>query len=211
MREDCGPVLIVDDDAGFRGLVVTLLASAGMRTVEAGTGEQALAAARRNRPALAVLDVVLPDTNGYELCHKFREEFGEELPLLLMSAYRVDAIDRSAGLLIGGDDYVTKPFDPDELVARVRRLVARSRRYPATNGREHGQDELTTREREVLQLLAEGRRPAEIADGLVISPKTVSSHIQRVLGKLNVHSRTEAVAAAYREGLVEAPWVTSGS
>jgi DNA-binding NarL/FixJ family response regulator len=101
---------------------------------------------------------------------------------------------------MGGDDYLTKPCHPDELLARVRRLIARSRDGRISWQRAPGDASLTSRELEVLRLLAGGMRPKEIARELVISPKTVANHIQRVLGKLGAHSSAEAVAIAYREG-----------
>jgi DNA-binding NarL/FixJ family response regulator len=100
-------------------------------------------------------------------------------------------------LLIGGDDYLVKPFAPDELLARVGALLRRSGTRVAAE-----RAQLTAREHEVLGLLAEGLEHQEIADRLIISPKTVGTHIEHVLGKLGVHSRAQAVAAAYREGLI---------
>jgi DNA-binding NarL/FixJ family response regulator len=113
----------------------------------------------------------------------------------------VEPHDRTAGLLLGGDDYLVKPVDPDELLARIRRAVARTQ-----NGKRERRavrrDDLTPREVEVLRLLARGLAQAEIARELVISPKTVASHLQSVMGKLGVHSRAHAVARAYEDGLI---------
>ena len=211
MRQDSGIILIVDDDAGFRALVSTLFARAGMATAQAASGEEALAAVRRQQPALVLLDVFLPDVNGYEVCRELRDEFGDELPIVFVSGERTEPVDRSAGLLVGADDYVTKPFDPDELVARARRLATRSPSHRPATSPVSSSAGLTQREREVLQLLAEGRLPVEIADELVISQKTVASHVQRVLAKLGVHSRAQAVAVAYRDGLVEVPVRSNGA
>jgi len=93
-------------------------------------------------------------------------------------------------------DYLVKPFAPDELIARLRRLLAR------TSGKhENGRRALTAREEEVLKLLAGGLAQNEIAKELVISEKTVASHIERILAKLGVHSRAQAVTVAYQTGL----------
>ena len=90
------------------------------------TGEEALAFARKQRPAAVVLDVILPGTTGYEICRELRETYGEHLPIVFMSGDRVEAPDRVVGLLLGADDYLVKPIDPDELTARLRRLITRA-------------------------------------------------------------------------------------
>jgi two-component system nitrate/nitrite response regulator NarL len=198
---ECDPVLIVDDDAAFRALAQTLFSRAGYATVEAASGTEALAAVRAARPALVVLDVSLPDVNGYEVCRELRDEFDNELPIIFVSGERVDAVDRTVGLLVGGDDYVVKPFDADEFLARARRAIVRSRpeRERLTTPLDF---DLTNREIEVLGRLAEGQPPRDIASGLFISAKTVASHIQRILAKLGVHSRAQAVAVAYQSGML---------
>jgi DNA-binding NarL/FixJ family response regulator len=192
------PVLVVDDDAKFRSFVSALLAHVGFGVVEAADGRAALAAAREQSPSAVILDVCLPGLSGYEVCRELRGLHGDELPILFVSGERVEALDRAAGMLVGADDYLVKPVDPDELLARFRRLVER-RGVPAVVG---SKVDLTRREIEVLQLVAEGLRPVNIAERLVISPKTVSSHVQRILGKLGVHSRAQAVAVAYEAGLI---------
>ena len=193
-----GKVLVVEDDASLRELVRSLLERAGYATLGFASGEDVLAAVER--PALVILDVRLPGLSGYEVCRELKDKFGTSLPVLLVSAVRTEAFDRAAGLLIGADDYMVKPLDPDELIARVRRHLAPQKR--ATEA-PPGVVLLTPREREVLQLLAGGMDQREIAERLVISSKTVSTHIQHILVKLGVHSRAQAVAAAHRYGLSE--------
>jgi DNA-binding NarL/FixJ family response regulator len=194
-----GWVLVVEDDPGGRELILTTLGTAGYEARGAATAAEALEFTRDERPALVLTDVALPSLSGYELCHILRERFGETLPIIFVSGVRTEDFDLVAGFLIGADDYIVKPFVPGELIARVRRSLARSAtshiQSPQTSAHE-----LTPRECEVLGLLAEGLSQKEIAARLVISSKTVSTHIQRMLGKLDLHSRAEAVAWAYRVG-----------
>lgn len=201
MGDARGPVLIVDSVAEARALMGELVRGEGYSVLEAESAEAALELAGEQEPSLVVLDVVLPGMTGYELCRQLRARFGEELPIMFVSAARTDPHDRVAGLLLGADDYVARPFLPDELLARIRRLLVRSgreRRASPTGvlGR------LTKREHEILTLLAGGMAQRAIAAELYISPKTVATHIQRLLVKLGAHSRAEAVAVAYREGIL---------
>jgi DNA-binding NarL/FixJ family response regulator len=202
MRADVGAILIVDQDVRFGAFAARLFERAGFSTARATTGAEGVAAARSECPGLVLLEVCLPDINGFEVSRQLRDEYGEDLPIVFVSRERTDPLDRAAGLLVGGDDYLVKPCHPDELLARIRRLIFRSRNGRMSWQRAPGDVSLTSRELEVLQLLAAGMRPKEIALELVISPKTVASHIQRVLAKLGAHSRAEAVAVAYRERLV---------
>ena len=121
--------------------------------------------------------------------------------MIIVSHDRLSRHDRVAALLIGADDYLAKPVDPDELLARLRRLLARAR-VPTVVGRGEPRNGLTDREVQVLQLLASGLSPGAIAEQLVISRKTVASHLQNVMSKLRVHSQAQAVAEAYRLGVV---------
>jgi DNA-binding NarL/FixJ family response regulator len=195
--------LIVDDDPPFRQLVAELLERVGYETVEAGSGEEALDLARSEAPRLVLLDVNLPGgTSGYVVCSELRRTLGHQLPIIFLSGERTESFDRVAGLLIGADDYMTKPFDPDELVARLARMLERSDgRRPQLP--ESAPFDLTPRECEVLGLLVDGLSQPEIAERLYLSPKTVGTHIQRTIGKMGVKSRTQAVALAAREGLFE--------
>jgi DNA-binding NarL/FixJ family response regulator len=203
MASICGPILIVDDDPSSRELFSCVLAGAGYSTIEVESGEAALVQAGEIRPSLVLLDVHLPGVSGYEVCRQLRERFGEQLPIVFVSGNRTEPHDRVAGLMIGADDYVVKPFSADELIARVGRLLTRAEADWSGNGSD-SRVRLTEREREVLGLLADGLSQNAIASELYISPKTVATHIQRILSKLEVHSRAEAVSYAYRLGLVSA-------
>jgi two-component system, OmpR family, response regulator len=200
-------VLVVDNDPLFRAFVRDLLERAGFDVVEAADGEAALSVAALQRPELVLLDVCLPRASGYEVCRELRDRFGDSLGIIFVSGERIESIDRVSGLLLGADDYLAKPFDPDELLARVRTVLRRVAGHAENgNGKALGNAvadaELTPRELEVLQLLAEGMTQPQIARRLVISPRTVGTHIQNLLGKLDVHSRAQAVALAHRLGLV---------
>jgi DNA-binding NarL/FixJ family response regulator len=201
--EVCRRILVVDDDANARELISTVLLRAGFEACEAATADAALALVDDEQPILAVIDVQLAaGASGYELCHELQERCGR-IPVVFVSGTRTEPFDRVAGLLIGGDDYLVKPFDPDELIARVRRLTVRA----STNGASAPAESeavaaLTLREREVLQLLALGMDQPTIARELGRSPKTIATHIQNALAKLRLHSRAEAIAFAYRHGLV---------
>ena len=190
-------VLVVDGDRKFRREVVHALSAAGLRAREAESGRGAFEAmASEDRIALVVLEVRLEDMSGYEVCRRLREERGRALPIIFVSGDRTESSDRVAGLLLGADDYLSKPVDPDELVARAR---AHLRRLATWNG---AGVRLTARERQVLELLASGLGPVEIGAELSISPKTVATHVEHIYAKLGVHTRAQAVARAFRLALV---------
>ncbi len=193
-------ILVVDDDPLFRDFVRDLLERAGYRVHELADGSKAVDVAALERPTAVVLDVNLPGLNGYEICQRLREQLDPELGIIFVSGARTESFDRTAGLLLGADDYLAKPFDPSELVARVRRFSRRHERNG--NGLSEAPGRLgrvAPREREILFLLADGVSPDDIADRLVISPKTVSTHVQNVLAKLGVGTRVQAVALALHE------------
>jgi DNA-binding NarL/FixJ family response regulator len=202
MRIDPSPVLIVDDDAAYRASVSALLIRAGFVTREAETAEEALASVRDACPSSVLLDVHLTDATGYEVCRELREEYGDTLPIIFVTGERVEQQDRIAGLHIGADEYLIKPVDPDELLIRLRHLIARASAAGSASER-RADFGLTRREREVLSLLADGLDQDEISSALVISPRTVETHIQHILPKIGVRNRAQAVAMAYREGLVD--------
>lgn len=201
MGQTAETVLIVDEDEEDRAQLARLLGAAGYEVIEASTGEEAIGIARKQDLSLALLGVALEDVSGYEVCRTIRDEVGSEPPVIFLSGSRTESYDRVAGLLIGADDYLSKPYAADELLARVRALLRRNRRESQpTAGLTAG---LTARELEVLTLLAEGLTPDAIAAELFISTRTVGTHIEHVFRKLGVRTRAQAIAFAFREGLVE--------
>jgi DNA-binding NarL/FixJ family response regulator len=188
---------LADEDEGSRTVLAGLLSDAGFDVIEAGSGEDALAVARQLVPSAVILEIPLGNISGYEVCRALREEVGDDLPIVFVSGARTESYDRVVGLIVGADDYVVKPYAADELLARLRRLVRRSR--PAVARTASG---LTRRELEVLGLLADGQSAQDISAALFISTKTVSTHIEHIFTKLGVTSRVQAVAVAYRDGLV---------
>jgi two-component system, OmpR family, response regulator len=171
------PILVVDDDALFRELVATILRRAGYRTREAASGEEALELAARERPEVVVLDIHLPGISGHEVCLKLGG-LGERPPVLFVSGERIEAHDRVAGLLVGGDDYLVKPFAPDELLARVHALIRRAR--------ETHRPALTSDERDLVRLLREGIGAGEVAARLGEPENAVRHRVDDFLRKLGV-------------------------
>ncbi|MDR5689333.1 MAG: response regulator transcription factor [Armatimonadota bacterium] len=117
-------VLVVDDDEAILSLLGSYLAREGFEVQTAGDGEAALAAARTSRPDVVVLDVLLPGLDGLEVLRRLRAE-GE--PYVILLTAKAEEADRVVGLELGADDYVTKPFSPRELVARIRAVLRRGR------------------------------------------------------------------------------------
>jgi two-component system OmpR family response regulator len=116
-------ILTVDDDPRIREVLTIALERAGFQVITANDGQSALRNARRDNPDLIVLDVGLPEMDGLEVCRKLRAS--SDVPILFLTA-RDDEVDRIIGLELGADDYVTKPFSPRELVARIKAILKRS-------------------------------------------------------------------------------------
>jgi DNA-binding response OmpR family regulator len=121
-------VLVVDDEEIVRDVVVRYLRRDGYRTLEAADGEEALRLLADESPALVILDVMLPQHDGLEICRRIRAD--SDLPIIMLTA-RGEEADRIVGLELGADDYVTKPFSPRELAVRVRNLLKRAATAPA--------------------------------------------------------------------------------
>ena len=121
-------ILVVEDESGIADTIQYALAADGFVTIVCGSAERAIAEFSAQRPALAILDVGLPDLNGFELFKRLQAlPGGAQVPMLFLTA-RSDEIDRVVGLELGADDYIAKPFSPRELVARVRTILRRSAR-----------------------------------------------------------------------------------
>jgi len=202
---DNARILVVDDDAPLREVVRYALARESFEVTEAADGEQALAQFDAREPDLVVLDVNLPRLDGLAVCRRLRER--STVPILFLSC-RGEEVDRVLGLDLGGDDYVTKPFSPRELVSRVRAILRRGQPTlepdlhhgplhlsPATHRASVGGEEvkLTATEFRLLaalmragQRVLERRELSRVAypDGRHVSERTIDSHVRRIRAKL---------------------------
>src|SRR3954453_6936944 len=124
-------VLIADPDVDVRHRLAEVLEDAGFLVVEVTDGIEAVAKARETWPVAAILEIPLGALSGYEVCRTLKRDLGDELVVIFLSGARTESYDRVAGLLVGADDYVTKPSTPGEVLARVRIATARARATPA--------------------------------------------------------------------------------
>jgi len=204
-------ILVVDDEADIVALIVYHLAKAGYRISTAATGLDALDAALRERPALIVLDLMLPGLSGYEVLEQLRGSEPTKGVGVLMLTARVDEADRVRGLALGADDYLTKPFSPQELVLRVGAILRRMTSPVAEpvdilaigpihiDRSEHrvvvegATIDLTPTEYKLLLILAERRGRVQARAHLLetvweaapdIQTRTVDMHVQRLRAKL---------------------------
>ncbi|NPV69934.1 MAG: response regulator transcription factor [Firmicutes bacterium] len=118
------PILVVDDEPKIREICRIYLEQNGFSVIEAGDGEQAVAKAIDEHPQLMILDLMLPGVDGWEVCRRVRQV--SDMPIIMLTA-KVTEVDRVVGLELGADDYVSKPFSPRELVARVKAVLRRAR------------------------------------------------------------------------------------
>ncbi|TIS54816.1 MAG: response regulator transcription factor [Mesorhizobium sp.] len=218
-------ILVADDDPHIREIICFALEKAGMKTVAVSDGAAALQAIERRAPDLVVLDIGMPEMDGLEVCRRLRHT--SDVPVLFLSA-RDEEIDRVLGLEMGGDDYVTKPFSPRELVARVNVILRRARPAPEqADDRQfsHGRLAmvpashtasfdgkplvLTSIEFSILKgFLA---RPAHVlgretvmanayAANIHVAGRTVDSHIRNIRAKLAAAGCTDAIETVHGVG-----------
>ncbi|WP_149141030.1 response regulator transcription factor [Gemmobacter caeruleus] len=217
-------ILVVDDDPRLREVVTIALHRAGFTTITAADGQAALTHAAREAPDLVVLDIGLPEMDGLEVCRRLRQK--SDLPILFLTA-RDDEIDRILGLELGADDYVTKPFSPRELVARIRAILKRSTGAagadrPLCHGAitlDRGRHaclvqgapvDLTATEMAILATLMRAPervfpRPA-LTDaiwgaGSPVSDRTLDSHLRNLRRKLAEAGAPEAIRSLHGVGL----------
>ena len=215
-------ILLVDDDPRLRELVGLALERAGFAVITAADGQLALTHAAREAPDLIVLDVGLPELDGFEVCRRIRTR--SDVPILFLTA-RDDEIDRVLGLELGADDYVTKPFSPRELVARVRAILKRTNgsargmlRFgaitldPAAHGCRVSEAELalTATEFSLLAQLVEApgqlRSRAQLITaiwgaGSPVSDRTLDSHLRNLRAKLAGAGAAESVETVHGVGI----------
>ncbi len=212
---DIVKILVVDDEQDAVDLVAFNLKQAGFQVVAAHDGAEALDKVQKHQPDLIVLDVMMPELDGLEVCKLLRRDSATAgIPLLMLTA-KASEVDRILGLELGADDYVTKPFSPRELVLRVRKLLARGKPQEARSERmvfgdltidipRHlvswkGQSlELTATEFKLLTTLAERRGRVQSRDQLLrdvwgyesmIDTRTVDTHMRRLREKLGPAAR----------------------
>jgi DNA-binding response OmpR family regulator len=189
-------VLVVDDEPIVRDVVVRYLRREGYETLEAGDGVQAQELLREHEPSLVVLDLMLPGMDGLQLCQWIRTR--SELPVIMLTA-RAEEADRIGGRELGADDYVTKPFSPRELAARVRTVLRRSRLSGGSAERiVHGDLELDAAAREVTKAGRALRLTAKEFDLLWF----FASHARRVFSRDQLMDRVWGYEPAFDTGTV---------
>jgi two-component system phosphate regulon response regulator PhoB len=204
-------VLVVDDETAIVALVAYHLAKAGYQVVTASTGQDALEHARREQPSLIVLDLMLPGMSGFDVLEQLRADERTRGVAVLMLTARREEPDRIRGLSLGADDYLTKPFSPEELVLRVAAILRRTRSAPSTGGDklsigpmkidraamtvdvDENRLDLTATEFKLLMTLVERRGRVQGRAHLLetvweaapdIQTRTVDMHIQRLRTKM---------------------------
>ncbi|MGB3557854.1 MAG: response regulator transcription factor [Geitlerinemataceae cyanobacterium] len=193
-------LLLIDDDPNLILLVKDYLEFRGYEVIAAGNGMEALDSLKQKLPDLIVCDVMMPEMDGYTFVQHIREDARTNwIPVLFLSA-KGQSQDRVKGLNTGADVYMSKPFEPEELVAQVESLLRQTSRIlegkvtKGENGpklRVRPKVELTLTEQKVVNWVAKGLANREIAIAMNVSQRTIESHVSNMLAKTGLHNRTE--------------------
>ena len=200
-------ILSVEDHPVFREGLATIIGSQQdmLLVSQVSNAVEAVAEFRRYRPDITLMDVRLPGTNGTDALIAIRGEFPQARIIMLTTSDSDGEIQRA--MRAGASAYILKSMPKDELLAVVRSVHAGRRHVPAEVAAriaEHlGDEDLTTRELEVLRLIRDGYRNKQIADQLAIAETTVNFHIKNLVDKLGANDRTHAVTIALRRGLLQ--------
>ena len=200
-------ILSVEDHPVFReGLITIISSQEDMSLVaHAANAAEAVTEFRRHRPDVTLMDLRLPGTNGTDALIAIRGEF-PHARIIILTTSDSDG-DIHAALRAGAMAYILKSMPKNELLAVIRSVHSGKRHVPpevAARLAEHmGEEDLTTRELEVLRLIRDGYRNKQIADQLTIAESTVNYHIKNLVGKLGANDRTHAVSIALRRGLLQ--------
>lgn len=190
-------VLIADDHRLLRHALRRALQNAGVASVsEAADGEEAVRLAAAQRPDVVVMDVTMPVLDGVEAARRIHQ-IAPDVRILVLTMHDEDAL-RAEAIRAGASGFLTKDSALQEVVDAVRALAEGTRAI-----HHERPPPLTTREREILQLVADGHSTTEIAQSLFISAKTVKNHLASIYAKLEARDRTEAVVSGVRRGIVQ--------
>lgn len=190
-----GKVLVVDDEKKICSLLELYLFKNDYDVLSAIDGKTALQILEQDAPDVIVLDILLPDIHGLELCKKIRSY--SDIPILYLSCLQ-ESETIISGLESGGDDYLTKPFDPNVLVAKINALLRRTRNHQYKDSKVQVLDyePLTNQEKQILYWIEKGYTNKEIAKKLNLKEGTIKVYNHIIFQKLQVKNRTQAIVKA---------------
>lgn len=187
-------ILVVEDEEKIRILLRLYLEQNDYQVAVVNNGKEALATINEEMPDLLIVDIIMPEMNGIELCRELRKDSKfEAMPIIFLSGLNEKQWVIS-GLEFGADDYITKPFDPNELIARINANLRRTKRKRETFKSKY--EALTEQEKNILKLMEKGLTNKEIATKLFLTEGTIKVYNHNLFQKLQVKNRTQAIVAA---------------